>query len=447
MIKIKIKKIFLSIILSLFICSSFISVSGIFVTDNLDKINLENEKTTGIKEIIFDMKMKFLIKLTRFPSISACIINEDEVTWSKGYGIYDLDNGKPATENTIYNVGSITKTITGTAFMQLWEKGLFDLDEDVNNYLPFSLRNPNFPDIPITFRMLLSHSSSLNYESGIDGVKYYGWLNFSQDPPFKGYPDPFLKEHLTPGGKWYYPERWSNDIAPGELSVYSNVNFDLIAYLVEIISNEPFLDYCNNNIFQPLEMYNTSFNLSELDIDSVAIPYHYHDSKYIQINELSYILGDYTPPEKYWRVHMYPVGGLYTTVSDISHFLIAHMNGGVYNGVRILEENTIKEMHNIQPPGNIEAGLQYYGLAWIIFKDPFIFNTTISGFSGDTYGVSTWMVYNPSEDIGVIYFSNGDRQNEKNPLLGKFSMILFLQVLFKKGGYNLLHNLNFGRNQ
>jgi CubicO group peptidase (beta-lactamase class C family) len=139
---------------------------------------------------------------------------------------------------------------------------------------------------------------------------------------------------------------------------------------------------------------------------------------------------------------MYPVGGLYTTVSDLSHFLIAHMNGGMYNGVRILEEDTIEEMHRIQPPGNIEAGLQYYGLAWIIFKDPLFFNVTISGFSGDIYGVSTWMVYIPSENIGAIYFSNGDRQNERHPLLGKLSMVFFLQLLFKKGGFRLFSRID-----
>ena len=140
---------------------------------------------------------------------------------------------------------------------------------------------------------------------------------------------------------------------------------------------------------------------------------------------------------------MYPVGGLYTTISDLSHFLIAHMNGGVFNDVRILEEETVEEMHRIQPPGNLDGGIQNYGLAWIIMNDPLIFNVTISGFSGDIYGVSTWMVYIPSEKIGAIYFSNGDRQNERNPVLGQMSMISFLQLLFKKGGFNLFSHIDF----
>jgi hypothetical protein len=74
-----------------------------------------------------------------------------------------------------------------------------------------------------------------------------------------------------------------------------------------------------------------------------------------------------------------------------------------------------------------------------------IFNVTLSGHSGDTYGVSTWMVYSPSENLGVIYFSNGDRINEQNPILGQMSMIFFLQLLFKIGGYNLFSHISLRR--
>jgi CubicO group peptidase (beta-lactamase class C family) len=430
------KRIISILIISILIICSF-SVQGIF----FEKTS-KQPITSNLDDFLFDKKIELFMKIAKFPSLSASIIDSDEVTWSNSYGYYDLENMKPASETTIYNIGSITKTITGTALMQLWEQELVDLDEDVNNYLPFTLRNPHFPDDPITFRMLLSHSSSLNNEIGLNG--YSKWINFSQDPPFSFYPYPWLKENLLPGGKWYYQDRWSSSYHPGELSVYANVNFDIIAYLVELISGEKFIEYCKKYIFNPLEMHDTSFNLSELDIERVAIPYHYHNDEYLKLNELFYLLGDYTPPDKYWRILYYPVGGLYSTISDLSHFFIAHMNGGIWNNVRILEKDTVEEMHMIQPPGNIEEDLQYYGLAWIVFKDPLIFNFTISGHSGDAYGVSTWMVYLPSENIGAIYFTNGDRENERNPILGRLSMIFFLQLLFKRGGYNLFSHIDLG---
>ena len=421
------------IIVLLIICS--FGVQGLFFEKTL-----EETTNTGLGDFFLDLKISFLMKLFHYPSFSACIIEEDEITWSNSYGYYDLEEMKPATVNTIYNIASITKTITGTALMHLWEQGLFDLDGDVNNYLPFNLRNPYFPDDPITFRMLLSHSSSLNP----DTWDYYRF-DFSADPPFENYPYPWLEEHLLPGGETYNPQRWSNTYKPGENCMYANVNFVIIAYLVELISGENLVEYCKEHIFIPLEMYNTSFNLSELNIDNVAIPYHYHDGEYLHINELSYIFGADTPPEKYWRNLHYPTGGVYSTISDLSHFLIVHMNNGVWNGVQILEEDTIEEMHKVQPPGNPDQGTMYHGLAWINFIDPLIFSFHISGHGGDSFGSSTMMMYAPSEEIGIIHFTNGDRQFEENPLLlGYLSMILLLQLLFKKGGYNLFLHIDPG---
>ena len=394
---------------------------------------------TGLNDIIFDLKISFFMKLARLPSLSTCIIEGDKVIWLKGYGYYDLDNDKPATENTIYNIASVTKTVTGTALMQLWEQGLFDLDEDVNNYLPFNLRNPYFPDDPITFRMLLSHSSSINSEIGENGFKYYFWFNFSGDPPFSFYPYPWLEEHLLPGGKWYYSDRWSNSYRPGQNAMYANVNFDLVAYLVEIISGEPFQVYCNEHIFIPLKMYNTSFNLSSLEIEHVAVPYHWHFYKYIHINELSYYLEEYTPKGKYWRMHTYPVGGLYTTVSDLSHFLIAHMNGGVWNNVQILKNTTVDVMHRIQPGNKIG-----YGLAWqtgLIAAD---INITSSGHRGGTAGVHCQMFYISSDDIGIIFVTNGDTYWELFQTMRSVILENIIISFLEKGGDNIFSNINCG---
>ena len=435
------KKILSIIIIGLLVGCSF-GVQGVFLKQRTTEAT--ETATVDLGDFLFDKKIELFMKLAKVPSISSCVIEGDEVTWSNSYGFYDLENRKPATENTIYNIGSISKTITGTALMQLWEQGLFDLDEDINNYLPFSLRNPNFPNESITFRMLLSHSSSLNPLGGIPIYREYIWSNFSGDPPFSFFPDPWLEEYLHPGGKWYSSTYWNSYYHPGEYTMYSNVNFDIVCCLVELISGEIFVDYCKNHIFQPLEMYNTSFNLSELDIDNVAIPYHYYDREYLQINELSYILGDYTPPEKYWRIRAYAAGGLYTSVFDLSHFYIAHMNGGVWNHVRILEEETVEEMHTIQPPGNLDPiGGCYHGLAWTTMDTPFGFS--ISGYNGGSLGVTTYMYFIPSEELGVIGFYNGDAIFDQTNLIPNLISNLLIPISFlRKGGLRLISHIDFG---
>jgi CubicO group peptidase (beta-lactamase class C family) len=189
-------------IASLFIGSSLISVSARITFENQIKSDISSEKFNELKNTFFDLKISLFMKMAKFPSISACIIKDDDDIWSKGYGYYDLKNQKESTPYTIYLIASVTKTIVGTALMQLWEQDLFDLDEDVNNYLPFDLRNPNFPEEPITFRMLLSHTSSLNTNTRNE----YYWMNFSGDPPFSFFPEPYLEEFLKPGGKYYHED-------------------------------------------------------------------------------------------------------------------------------------------------------------------------------------------------------------------------------------------------
>jgi CubicO group peptidase (beta-lactamase class C family) len=174
-------------------------------------------------------------------------------------------------------------------------------------------------------------------------------------------------------------------------------------------------------------MYNTSFNLSTLNIDNVAIPYKYFLERYYQINELSSYYGDLTPPDPYWKLRCYPAGGLYTTVNDLSNFLIAHINEGVYKNNRILEKETVELMHTIQPNNSIG-----YGLAWMEY--PISFKDKATEHGGDIMGVDTWMLHIPADDIGVIYFANGNPTYGLTPMIGSISLSLLLYSPFKEAG-------------
>jgi CubicO group peptidase (beta-lactamase class C family) len=263
--------------------------------------------------------------------------------------------------------------------------------------------------------MLLSHASSMNN----DPDSFY-WFNYSVDPPITWYPYPWLNEYLFPGGNHYVEEIWDDENPPGTEAEYANINFVLISYLVELISGEPFLEFCEENILIPLGMANSSFNLSFFDIDNVAIPYHYYNGEYYTINntvDLGYVL----PDIMYYRMLHYPVGGFYTSVSDLSHFMIVHMNGGVYNGIRILEEDTVDEMHKIQPP---DVG---YGLAWYYTGRKF--GKIFSGHEGDVPGYhNSMLVHYPDNDDGVIFFVNGGRYNTA----GVYIAFILRNILFLK---------------
>ena len=334
---------------------------------------------------IFDIKIRSLMVTSHIPSLIACIIQNGNITWSKGYGYYDFYGLKQPTMDTIYQVASISKTVTATAILQLYEQGLFKLDDDVNLYLPFSLRNPNYPDVPITFRMLLSHHSSLHDHNKTAAYKY-----FASD-----YPLSYVKELLVPGGEAYHSEFWG-DYPPGEGGNYSNLGFVILGYLVELFSNQSFESYCQQHIFQPLDMKNTSFDMDTLPSDKLAGSYLRFGRIYIKLPNVDYTFID-------------PCGGLLTNINDLSHFLIAHMNNGTYKNNRILNESTIHEMHTIQyPESQPYFNLFKFGLGWLIFDKEFGIKT--HGHDGDiTFSHARMRIFNDNNTAVMYFFSKGYR--------------------------------------
>jgi CubicO group peptidase (beta-lactamase class C family) len=387
----------------------FASFSTMFTTQ-ATPTQKEVRDHSFLTDTSFDHLITILLKIGHYPSMSACIIKNTTVPWANGYGLYDIAHQKHATPHTIYVVASITKTVTSTALMQLYEQGFFGLNDDINMYLPFSLRNPNFPNDPITIRMILSHSSSLTP----DPLSYH-WFNFSQPPPIPFYPLPWLEEYLLPGGAYYNPQIWDTIYRPGEHMQYANINFDLAAFLVQQFSGEPFYKYCQDHIFTPLGMTHTSFCLPDLPLDDVAVPYLYQNRTY--------------EPLPYYQLLHYPIGGLMTTVEDLSHFLIAHMNKGVYNGTRILENETVTLMHTIQPPGNVYYNF-HYGLGFMVLT-PLFEDTQYIGHSGDIPGSHTRMYMDPSENTGIICFFNSDRST----MMKKFVSLVMQHLLFEKADF------------
>ena len=387
-------------IVFLFIRTSFVSISASLISDNQKKSITINGQSNVFEENFFDIKMSLLMKIAKLPSFSACIIKNNQVIWSKGYGYYDLKNQKEPTPDTIYLIASITKTIVGTALMQLYEQGFFDLDDDVNDYLPFSLRNPSFPDDSITFKMLLSHQSSL----AEDPLEFYQYsYTFGEDSPVELYP--FLETYLVPGGSNYTSDVWSSD-PPGERFHYANIGFALIGFLVEQISGKPFDQYCKDNIFLPLKMYNTSYRLSDIDIEQLAIPYDFNNGEYIEHEHYGYI--------------DYPAGTVRTSISELSHFLIAHMNGGVYKNVHLLDEDTVNLMHTIHYSNS------NYGLGWGIVNSSD--DDKLIGHQGGDFGVITSMYIRVSDNVSIMIFVNVSPWTMNTRIWYLMRNILFLKA-------------------
>ena len=193
--------------------------------------------------------------------MSVVVFCKNGITENIALGTADHTRNIEMTTSSKYRIASVSKTITAIAVMQLVDQNLLNLDEDISNILGFEVKNPHNPDVAITTRMLLSHTSTI-----IDGSTYSNFLGATVN----NNPIPNLSEILAVGGQYYNAGQFNNTL-PGTYFNYSNINYVILGTLVEKVSNLRFDVYCRQNIFQVLGI-DASFNVNDLDdIDELAV--------------------------------------------------------------------------------------------------------------------------------------------------------------------------------
>jgi CubicO group peptidase (beta-lactamase class C family) len=342
------------------------------------------------------------------PGVAIAIVRGGKLLRARGYGWADRERRVPMTADTLLNIGSVSKTITATAVMQLWETGALRLDDDVNDYLPFAVRNPRYPDVPITARQLLAHRSSIRDGPAYDESYACG------DPTLPL--DEWLRCCLVPGGVYYAAQdnfhRWrpgEPGPLPAEPRAYSNVGFGLLGYLVEVISGVPFAQYCREALFRPLAMDETAWYLAELDLAQHAVPYTYvaapseagHSTPYER--RLLRVPADDRPlrpgahyPHCLYSFPNYPDGLLRTSVRQLARFLGAVISGGAVGDVRILREDTLTMMLSDEHFGR--------GLCWNRRMLHTGEHTWFHG--GSDPGIAAFLTFRPVDGAGVIVLGN-----------------------------------------
>jgi len=258
------------------------------------------------------------------PAMSIISFKESEILYENYFGKSNLEQNIPLANDHLFLLASISKVVTATALLQLNEAGKFSLDDNINDYLPFNVSVPN-QNTPITFRMLLTHTSGIADGSAIIDQYYY-----EMDSPIAL--DYFLENYLVPGGEFYNETENFYDFEPGSEYKYSNEGSALIAVLVEQISNIDFNSYCKENIFQPLEMTHTFWRLDEC-----------FESNYTIVQPYNYINKQYEAVQHYTFTD-YPNGGLRTTGRDLLSFMSAFIQKGISNNYQLLKSSTINSM-------------------------------------------------------------------------------------------------------
>ena len=340
-----------------------------------DSTSRGNSSTTSNETTEFVELVQETMEKQHIPALSALIFDTDKIVYEGYFGQSNIAQNKALQEDHLFLLASVSKVVTATALLQLYEKGHFKLNDPINDYLDFEVTVPGYTKA-ITFQMLLTHTSGIADGASMDDEYYYG-----KDSPVAL--DNYLENYLTPNGRYYDERDNFHNFQPGSEHEYSNIGTALMGVLVEEITGMNFSDYCQQYIFMPLGMRHTAWRLSTID-DFIVQPYDYYRGNYEAI-------GHYTFTD-------YPNGGLRSTARDLFQFLSAFVQGGTVGNYQLLKSSTIKRMTTLQIPTVDESmGLHLFQLDQ---------EENLWGHDGGEQGVATIMAFSPDTKVGVILLAN-----------------------------------------
>jgi len=238
------------------------------------------------------------------PGLALAIVQGDQIMYLKGYGIADT-SGRPVTPATLFIIGSTTKSFTALSVMQLVEQGKIELDAPVQRYIPwFHVADPA-ESAKITVRHLLNQTSGISTADGNSDLSR----------------DDTAADALQQRARGLQTVHLSQPV--GTTFQYTNVNYDLLGLLVEIVSGQSYEDYVEQQIFDPLEMSRSTTALAAAPSNGLATGYRYW-------------FGMPAPMKTPFPRGSLPSGYLISSVEDLSHYLIAQMNDGRYGNATVL---------------------------------------------------------------------------------------------------------------
>ncbi len=319
---------------------------------------------------------------SRIPALSIAVIVNNEVKYTRGFGYRDLDKGLPANEGTVYGIGSVTKSFTALAIMQLREEGKLELTDPVSKYLSINLK---VRGEDVTIHHLLTHTSGI---------------------PALGYAEALIDGYLGITDSWL-PTADPNDVIdfmrgatewsvakPGERFYYLNEGYVLLGKVIERVSNVKYADYIRSKILKPLKMRRTYLERDEVVKDeNVATPYIVSIDGSIRKGKFPYgIQAD---------------GGILSNVLDLSNYILMYLSRGEFGGYRIVSKESIEAMERpyVRIPHTL-LGNEGYGYGLIIYPNFLGTNTKLVCHSGSVLVYTAFIGYVPEKGVGVAILAN-----------------------------------------
>ena len=343
---------------------------------------LKNKYKEVIAEIEHMISME--MEINSIQGLSIGIVDDQSIVWTQGFGM--ASESVKATAKTVYQVGSISKLFTAGMIMQLFDKGLVKLDTPVENYIPgLNIISRFNPEEKVTIRHLLMH------HSGLPNYDLPDMFTFKKEVDFQSWLTRYMGSNLM------YP--------PGYCFSYSNLGYNLLGSVITEVSQAAFKDLADKELFSPLDMKNSSFNVKNIKGKLLATGFAMEEARDPYI------------------INTIPAAGAYSNVTDLCRFIKMINANGISNEKQILSPTAIKMMIEPQNKGLPFAYDFKIGLGWFIDCNLSIIiggydsqNVHYIGHDGNTILHNGSIKIAPDDRIGVVVLTNtttGIRSYEK----------------------------------
>jgi len=333
----------------------------------------------------------------KVPGMSISILADGKTLYERGFGFRDILSGLPATPRTLYGIGSVTKSFTALAIMQLAEEGKISLDDPVANYIP-NVPKP-FGELP-KIRHLLSHTSGL---PALGYAEAFGEVMGSDDAWLPVCSPEDVITFMQGAQDWAVAK-------PGEAYFYLNEGYVLLGYIISKLAGKSYEEFIQQRILQPLGMQRTFF--AKVDVEKEndrATPYIFDKE------------GKHTPSNFPYGIN--PDGGLVSNVIDLTKYIEMCIGRGELKGKRLVSTKTFEAL--IEPRISLpheNFGNESYGFGWRITSD--FCNNTLIGHGGSVGVHTAYIGYVPEKRIGVALLAN-----PSNYSLSRIGMYVIAQLI------------------
>jgi CubicO group peptidase (beta-lactamase class C family) len=311
-----------------------------------------------------------LMQQENIPGLAIAVVDDQNILWAEGFGFTDTDRQTPVTPDTIFSIQSTSKTFTAAGVLMAVQDGVLDLDAPITIYLPdFTVHSifEEHPERKITLRHLLSHTAGFTHEAPVGNAWDVDATSF--EAHIRSISDTWLR---FPVGTGY---------------AYSNLGIDLAGYILQTVAGQPFADYERDQLFQPLGMANSSFDMAVIRANHNRALGHAGFAPAVTL-----------------AMPMVPAGGMYSSAIDLAPFIQFALNDGEVDGRSVLNPALLDEMSTVQFP---RRGQRYgYGLGvartgWFRGR-----NADLLSHGGGGFGFLADLWWLPELKVGITVLTN-----------------------------------------